>query len=109
MLLVVMDWVGIERAVLSCPIPLHFLDSGAAAGMARDLNDHAAQYVARRPTGFGYFATLPQTCALEYQHRAVPGPRICEQFVNVTQLCRPPVQHYANLQRRCSTEMFEDQ
>jgi predicted TIM-barrel fold metal-dependent hydrolase len=57
--LAVMDRIGIEQAVLSCPIPLHFLDSGAAASMARDLNDHAADCVARWPGRFGYFATLP--------------------------------------------------
>jgi predicted TIM-barrel fold metal-dependent hydrolase len=57
--LAVMDRVGIERAVLSCPIPLHFLDSSAAASMARDLNEHAAGYTARWPGRFSYFATLP--------------------------------------------------
>jgi predicted TIM-barrel fold metal-dependent hydrolase len=57
--LAVMDQVGIERAVLSCPIPLHFLDSGAAASMARDLNERAAECAARWPGRFGYFAALP--------------------------------------------------
>ena len=33
----IMDRVGIGRAVLSCPIPLHFLDSGAAASMSLQL------------------------------------------------------------------------
>jgi hypothetical protein len=29
--LAVMDWVGTEHAVLSCPIPLHFVGSSASA------------------------------------------------------------------------------
>jgi predicted TIM-barrel fold metal-dependent hydrolase len=59
MSLAVMDRVGIQQAVLSCPIPLRFLDSSAAASMARELNDYAADCVARWPGRFGYFATLP--------------------------------------------------
>jgi 6-methylsalicylate decarboxylase len=59
MSLAVMDRIGIELAVLSCPIPLHFLDSGGAASMSRDLNEDAADYADRRPGRFGYFATLP--------------------------------------------------
>jgi predicted TIM-barrel fold metal-dependent hydrolase len=57
--LAVMDRIGIELAALSCPIPLHFLDSEAAASMARELNDDAADYADRWPGRFGYFATLP--------------------------------------------------
>ena len=56
--LAIMDQAGIERAVLSCPIPLHFLNSGAAA-MARELNEFGAECVSRWPDRFGYFATLP--------------------------------------------------
>ena len=56
--LAIMDQAGIERAVLSCPIPLHFLDSGATA-MARELNEFGAECVSRWPDRFGYFATLP--------------------------------------------------
>jgi predicted TIM-barrel fold metal-dependent hydrolase len=59
MSLALMDRVGIQQAVLSCPIPLHFLDSGAAAAMARHLNDHAADCATRWPGRFCYFATLP--------------------------------------------------
>jgi 6-methylsalicylate decarboxylase len=59
MSLAIMDRVGIGRAILSCPIPLHFLDSGAAAAMARELNEYAADCVSRWPGRFGYFASLP--------------------------------------------------
>jgi predicted TIM-barrel fold metal-dependent hydrolase len=57
--LAVMDRVGIEQAVLSCPIPLHFLGPGAAASMARHLNDYAADCAASWPGRFRYLATLP--------------------------------------------------
>jgi predicted TIM-barrel fold metal-dependent hydrolase len=59
MSLAVMDRVGIGRAVLSCPIPLHLFGPGAAASMARELNDHAADCVSGWPGRFGYFASLP--------------------------------------------------
>jgi predicted TIM-barrel fold metal-dependent hydrolase len=74
MSLAIMDRVGIERAVLSCPIPLHFLDSSAAASMARDLNDFAADCASHWPGRFGYFATLPLpdvTAAVDEVVRAV--------------------------------------
>ena len=57
--LAMMDSAGIGRAVLSTPIPLHFLDSGAAAAMARELNRYGAGLAHRWPDRFGYFATLP--------------------------------------------------
>ena len=57
--LAVMNRTNIKRAILSCPIPLHFLDSRAAAAMARGLNDYAADCVRRWPDRFGYFASLP--------------------------------------------------
>jgi predicted TIM-barrel fold metal-dependent hydrolase len=59
MSLAIMDLVGIERAILSCPIPLDFLDSSAAESMAREVNEYAADYVSRWPGRFGYFASLP--------------------------------------------------
>jgi 6-methylsalicylate decarboxylase len=59
MSLAIMDLVGIERAILSCPIPLDFLDSNAAESMAREVNEYAADYVSRWPGRFGYFASLP--------------------------------------------------
>lgn len=55
----IMNANGIERAVLSTPIPLHFLPSADAAAMARALNDYAADCARRWAGRFGYFATLP--------------------------------------------------
>jgi predicted TIM-barrel fold metal-dependent hydrolase len=55
--LAIMDRVGIQRAVLSCPIPLHFTDD--AMSMARQLNEFAAECVYRQPERFAYFASLP--------------------------------------------------
>jgi predicted TIM-barrel fold metal-dependent hydrolase len=69
--LAVMDRAGIERAILSCPIPLHFLDSGADASLARDLNEHAADCAARWPGRFGYFAALPLPDVSAAVHEAV--------------------------------------
>jgi predicted TIM-barrel fold metal-dependent hydrolase len=59
MSLAAMDRVGIGRAMLSCPIPLHVLGSAAAVSMARELNENAADIVSRWPDRFGYFANLP--------------------------------------------------
>lgn len=59
MSLTMMDDAGIERAVLSTPIPLHFLDADAAATMARELNDYGADLARRWPDRFGFFASLP--------------------------------------------------
>jgi predicted TIM-barrel fold metal-dependent hydrolase len=55
----IMDRSGIARAVLSAPIPLHFLDRKAAAAMASDTNRFAADCTRRWPSRFGYFASLP--------------------------------------------------
>ena len=55
----IMDRSGIARAVLSAPIPLHFLDPTAAAAMASDINRFAAECTRHWPSRFGYFASLP--------------------------------------------------
>ena len=57
--------------MLSCPIPLHFLDSGAAGSMARHLNDYAADCAARWPDRFRYFATLPSPDVAAAVHETV--------------------------------------
>jgi 6-methylsalicylate decarboxylase len=54
----IMDRVGIQCAVLSTPIPLDLLDTGAET-MARELNDYAADCMSRWPDRFGFFASLP--------------------------------------------------
>ena len=59
MSLTMMDDAGIERAVLSMPIPLHFLDAHAAAATADETNDYGADLARRWPDRFSYFATLP--------------------------------------------------
>lgn len=55
----IMDRSGIARAILSAPIPLHFLDPEQAAAMASDINRFAADCTRRWPGRFGYFASLP--------------------------------------------------
>jgi 6-methylsalicylate decarboxylase len=55
----IMDRVGIGRAVLSCPIPLHFLRFDKATTMARRINEYAAECASRWADRFGYFAVLP--------------------------------------------------
>jgi predicted TIM-barrel fold metal-dependent hydrolase len=55
----IMDRSGIERAILSVPIPLHFLDPEPAAALARDINRFAADCTRRWPGRFGYLASLP--------------------------------------------------
>ena len=54
-----MDKAGITRAVLSVPIPLHFLPPGRAASLASDINQFGADCVRQWPDRFGYFASLP--------------------------------------------------
>jgi 6-methylsalicylate decarboxylase len=54
-----MDRSGIASAILSAPIPLHFLDPEQAAAMASDINRFAADCTRRWPGRFGYFASLP--------------------------------------------------
>jgi predicted TIM-barrel fold metal-dependent hydrolase len=55
----IMDRNGIDRAILSAPIPLHFLEPAAAARMAGEINSFAADCVRHWPGRFGYFASLP--------------------------------------------------
>jgi 6-methylsalicylate decarboxylase len=57
--LTMMDRAGIETAVLSVPIPLHFLEAGDAAQMARRLNEYAVGLIDHWPGRFAYLATLP--------------------------------------------------
>lgn len=57
--LMIMDRFGIGHAVLSVPIPLHFLPPQQAAELARQLNAAGQQYRARSAGRFGYFAALP--------------------------------------------------
>ncbi|MGW4906370.1 amidohydrolase family protein [Streptomyces sp. NPDC004270] len=56
-----MDLLGTETAILSVSTPgTGFLtDPGAAAGLARQLNDFSAALTAEHPGRFGWFATLP--------------------------------------------------
>ena len=56
-----MDLLGTETAILSISTPgTGFLaDPGAAAGLARRLNDFSAALTAEHPGRFGWFATLP--------------------------------------------------
>ena len=56
--LATIDSAGIERAVLSVPIPLHFLGSDAAE-MARELNEYGGGLRRQWPDRFAYFACLP--------------------------------------------------
>ena len=55
----IMDRSNIARAVLSAPIPLHFLDPGPAAIMASEINRFAEECTQRWPDRFAYFASLP--------------------------------------------------
>lgn len=54
-----MDRSGIARAILSAPVPLHFLDPGQAAAMADGINRFGEDCARRWPGRFGYFAALP--------------------------------------------------
>ena len=56
-----MDRLGVATAILSAPTPgTTFLpDAGAAADMARHLNDYSAAVVKAHPGRFGFFATIP--------------------------------------------------
>lgn len=55
----IMDRRNIACAVLSAPIPLHFLEPGAAASMASGINLYAEECTRRWPDRFAYFASLP--------------------------------------------------
>jgi predicted TIM-barrel fold metal-dependent hydrolase len=55
----IMDRNAIARAILSAPIPLHFLDPEPAAALATEINDFGAECSRRWPERFGYFASLP--------------------------------------------------
>jgi len=55
----IMDRSNIARAVLSVPIPLHFLEPGPAATMANEINRFAEECTRRWPDRFTYFASLP--------------------------------------------------
>lgn len=55
----VMDRNDIDRAILSAPIPLHFLQPRAAATLATQINRFAHECTERWPERFGYFASLP--------------------------------------------------
>lgn len=60
MALASMDAVGIEAAVLSVSSPgVFFGDVAAAARLASQINDEAAQIVADQPNRFGFAASLP--------------------------------------------------
>lgn len=51
---------GITTSMLSVSSPgLHFLDAGAAARLARDINEIGAGLCRDHPGRFGFFATLP--------------------------------------------------
>ncbi|PWH07505.1 amidohydrolase [Brachybacterium endophyticum] len=55
-----MDRRRIGRAILSISSPgVHFGDDAAAAALARDVNDAAADLVAARPGRLSFFASLP--------------------------------------------------
>ncbi|HYB34601.1 MAG TPA: amidohydrolase family protein [Mycobacterium sp.] len=54
-----MDRTNIDRAILSAPIPLHFVAPPAAATMATEINRFAHECTLRWPDRFGYFASLP--------------------------------------------------
>lgn len=55
----IMDRSNIARAVLSAPIPLHFLEPGPAATTAGEINLFAEDCTRRWPDRFAYFASLP--------------------------------------------------
>jgi 6-methylsalicylate decarboxylase len=55
----IMDRAKIDRAILSTPVPLHFLQPSAAATMATEINRFAHECTQHWPERFGYFATLP--------------------------------------------------
>ncbi|MFJ9370695.1 amidohydrolase family protein [Nocardia sp. NPDC101769] len=55
----IMDRSTIARAILSVPIPLHFLDPAAASILATEVNRYGEDCARRWPDRFGYFASLP--------------------------------------------------
>ncbi|MBX5489468.1 MAG: amidohydrolase [Mycolicibacterium hassiacum] len=58
--LALMDELNIETAILSISSPgVHFGDAGAAARLARRVNDEAARIREAHPGRFGLFASLP--------------------------------------------------
>ncbi|GAA5113117.1 amidohydrolase family protein [Pseudonocardia adelaidensis] len=55
-----MGVLGVQTSVLSVGRPgFWFGDVGRAAGMAREVNEYAADLVRERPDRFGFFAALP--------------------------------------------------
>lgn len=56
-----MSALTVDTAIVSVSTPgTTFLpDAGDAAGMARDVNDYAADIGASDPKSFGFFATVP--------------------------------------------------
>jgi 6-methylsalicylate decarboxylase len=61
--LALMAETGTTRAILSISSPgVHFGDDGAAADLARHVNEFAADVVAEHPDGFGFFASVPLPC-----------------------------------------------
>jgi len=55
----IMDRSHIARAILSAPIPLHFLEPAAVPPMAAEINRFAQDCARHWPDRFGYFASLP--------------------------------------------------
>lgn len=52
-----------KRAILSISSPgVHFGDDGAAADLARHVNEFASDVVAEHPDRFGFFASVPLPC-----------------------------------------------
>jgi predicted TIM-barrel fold metal-dependent hydrolase len=54
-----MDRYGIDVAVLSVPVPLHFAPPERRARLARTLNEYGRTCIRRWPDRFAFFATLP--------------------------------------------------
>ncbi|TPG66005.1 amidohydrolase family protein [Hymenobacter nivis] len=76
--LALMDESGVDVQVLSVTTPaLHNLDPGPSVGLARQTNDLVAATIARHPTRFQGFATLPTAAPAE------AGPELAR---SVTQL-----------------------
>ncbi len=70
----VMDYFGIDSAVLSLSSPGTYFGPGTevfAADLARQVNEFSAQVVADNPARFGNFATLPQPLGTESAAEAV--------------------------------------
>lgn len=55
----IMDRRGINRAILSAPVPLHFLSPDQTTAMAATINHFGEDCLKRWPDRFGYFASLP--------------------------------------------------